>query len=286
MEHDIMKTDSKIALGALAVGVAAFFWARKHTKGTAGIGAVKRRIYKELSLAQQAGVDFTKPYDELTKDEIKALERVSHDTGYTETYYKSLQKAYNAISGTGRKYEDLLPTVSEYSRYLDIAQNQFGISREQARKKYGLYTIGQWNELLGIGETYDVTNADGDTVLTWIENPETHKGSVQVYDDPERYRALREAHDIEDERQWAAQNKSRAMDEMEVQLAEQRKRLKKAGRSSQMSLFGCGYTDDIERELYEIWREQIEYGETEYDYPTWRNVMGDEYVQDVIRYMR
>lgn len=37
-----MKTDSKIALVALAFGVAAFFWARKHTKGTAGIGAAKK----------------------------------------------------------------------------------------------------------------------------------------------------------------------------------------------------------------------------------------------------
>ena len=47
---------------------------------------------------------------------------------------------------------DMLPTVSEYSRFLDIAQNKFRISREQARKKYGLYTIGQWKRLLGIGK--------------------------------------------------------------------------------------------------------------------------------------
>ena len=39
-----MKTDSKIALGALAVGAAAFAWARKHTKGAAGIGATHYTI--------------------------------------------------------------------------------------------------------------------------------------------------------------------------------------------------------------------------------------------------
>ena len=46
-----MKEDTKIALGALAVGIAAFVWARKNTKGTSGIGAAKRRIYKEISLS-------------------------------------------------------------------------------------------------------------------------------------------------------------------------------------------------------------------------------------------
>lgn len=156
-----------------------------------GIGAVKRRIYKELSLAQQAGVDFTKPFDELSADEIEALERVSHDTGYTETYYKSLQKAYNAISG--------------------------------------------------IGEAYDVVNEDGETVLTWIENPDgTQTPVYRAADDAERYAALREAHDIEEDRIWAENNRAQAFEEREARLAEQRKRLRKAGRTSQMSLFGIG----------------------------------------------
>ena len=100
-----MKEDTKIALGALAVGITAFIWASKNTKGTSGIGAAKRRIYKEISLAQKAGVDFSKKYDELTTEEIEALENVSSKTGYTETYYKSLKKAYDAISGIGSTYD-------------------------------------------------------------------------------------------------------------------------------------------------------------------------------------
>lgn len=177
---------------ALLIGAGALWLISRKRNGVAGIGAArKRRIYKELSLAQQAGVDFTKPYEDLTEDEIESLQRVSNETGYTETYYKSLQKAYNAISG--------------------------------------------------IGEAYDVVDANGNTVLTWVEDPETQP-SVQhsAYDDPERYLALREAHDIEDERIWATEHAAQDLAEREARLAEQRRKLKKSGRSSQMALFGTG----------------------------------------------
>ena len=241
--------------------------------GVAGIGAArKRRIYKELSLAQQAGVDFTKPYEELTEDEIESLQRVSNETGYTETYYKSLQKAYNAISG--------------------------------------------------IGEAYDVVDADGNTVLTWVEDPQTQT-SVQhsAYDDPERYQALREAHDIEDERIWATEHAAQDLAEREARLAEQRRKLKKAGRSSQMALFGIGYTGArkpywygipsvqfishgewsdpeikyrgryynaavAENECYAIWRDLLEYGDTDLDFEEWMRTAGGEYLKsDVLPYM-
>lgn len=205
-------------------------FARKQ-KATSGIGAAKRRIFKELSLAQKAGVDFTKKYDELDEDEIKALEKVSSDTGYTETYYKSLKKAYDAVSG--------------------------------------------------IGTTYDVKDADGNTVLTWTDAPGDYR-----MDDSDRWRALREAHDIEDERQWATENAAQLLAEREARLAEQRKRIRKAGRSGQMALFGCGYTDEVEAELYEIWREQLEYGNTERDYDSWRLIYGDEFAKAyVLPYM-
>ena len=44
-------------------------------------------------------------------------------------------------------------------------------------------------------------------------------------------------------------------------------------------LNGCGYTPAQERELYEIWRELIEYGDTDMDYDTWRALAGDEYAR-------
>ena len=224
-----MKANSKIILGALA-GAAALLAIRRKT--VSGIGAVKRRIYKEISLAQQAGVDFTKKYEDLTDDEILALQRVSNDTGYTETYYKSLKKAYDAISG--------------------------------------------------IGEAYDVTDEDGNTVLTWIEDPE----AAAPVDESDRWQALLDARTIEDDRQYASENRIRDLEEREKRLAAQRRKLAKSGRTAQMALFGVGYIPAVERELYEIWREQIEYGDTDYDYDTWRKLVGDDYAQQyVLPYM-
>ena len=226
-----MKQINKIIGCAVLLG--ALIVAKRKTKGTSGIGAAKRRVFKELSLAQKAGVDFTKRYDELTPSEIKALQKVSNDTGYTETYYKSLKKAYDAISG--------------------------------------------------IGEAYDVMNADGDTILTWIEDPDgsSHTVTYNTNDDAERYRALLDAREIEADRDWEQQEKARKRDDLEAQLAEQRKRLKKAGRSSQMALFGVN-NQAIETELFEIWRELLEYGDTDYDFETWKRIYGDEYIKSSI----
>ena len=223
-----MKTNSKILLGLAAVVA---FVAAKH-KGASGVGATKRRIYKEISLAQQAGVDFTKSYDELDKDEIKALQKVSNDTGYTETYYKSLKKAYDAISG--------------------------------------------------IGEAYDVHDADGNKVLTWIEDPQPETYTPAYRPDDTDYDYLRQAHEIEDEIIWARENKQREFEEREKRLAAQRKRLAKNGRTSQMALFGIGYAPAVENELYEIWREQIEFDETPYDFDTWRKKFGADYARSVV----
>lgn len=44
----------------------------------------------------------------------------------------------------------MLPTISEYSSFLDRAMNKFNISRDEARNKYGKYTEEQWRELLKI----------------------------------------------------------------------------------------------------------------------------------------
>ena len=260
-----MKANSKIILGALA-GAVALLAIRKKT--VSGIGAAKRRIYKEISLAQKAGVDFTKKYEELTEDEIEALERVSSNTGYTETYYKGLKKAYDAISG--------------------------------------------------IGEAYDVTDEDGNTVLTWIEDPE----AAAPVDESDRWQALLDARTIEDDRQYASENRTRDLEEREKRLAAQRRKLAKSGRTAQMALFGCGYAaahkpfwygipsvqfiyhgewadpeiyyrgryynaTAAENELYEIWRNQIEYDETRYDFDEWMQKVGGDYLKtEVLPYMQ
>lgn len=122
---------------ALLIGAGALWLLRrKHTQAVGKVERVKRRIYKEVSMAQQAGVDFSKKFPELTTQERQALERVGHDVGwkqskrsvesgkpYVESYYGSLRRAWNAVSGIS-----------------------------------GIGTIA-----------YDVRDRDGNVVLTWTD---------------------------------------------------------------------------------------------------------------------
>lgn len=112
----------------------------KHPGGIGAIKRIKRRIYKEVSMAQDAGVDFSKKYEELTRAEIDALEHIGHELEwkqskrsiesgkpYAESYYNSLRRAWNAVSG-----------------------------------------------VQGIGRAWNVKDADGNLVLTWIEDAAAH----------------------------------------------------------------------------------------------------------------
>lgn len=133
-----MTTNTKILCAATIAGLI-ILCARK-AKGIGRVERIKRRIYKEVSLAQQAGVDFTKRYNELTQSEKAALERIGESVGwkqskraietgktYTESYYNSLRRAWNAVSGID-----------------------------------------------GVGATYHVRDANGNVCLTWIENAAAH----------------------------------------------------------------------------------------------------------------
>lgn len=127
-----------------AIGAVVLYFLGKHKKETtSGIGAaqrIKRRIYKEVSLAQDAGIDFSKKFNDLTSSEISALERAGQNAGwkqskrsiesgksYAEAYFNSLRRAWNAVSGVE-----------------------------------------------GIGRAYDVKDADGNVCLTWIEDAANH----------------------------------------------------------------------------------------------------------------
>lgn len=137
-----MSKNSNSTINWIAAGIGAYFvgsaiaGAIKRAKGIGKVERIKRRIYKEVSLAQDAGVDFSKKYAELTGAELDALQNVGEQVGwkqskrsiesgkpYTESYYGSLRRAWNAVSG-----------------------------------------------ISGIGATsYDVRNANGDVVLTWTD---------------------------------------------------------------------------------------------------------------------
>lgn len=137
----------------LLLGAGALFLAlgRKNRRAEQ-IGRIKRRIYKEVSLAQSAGVDFTKNFGDLTEDEIVVLESVGSDAGwkqskrsieagksYAESYYGSLRRAWNAVSG-----------------------------------------------VQGIGRAYNVKDADGNLVLTWIEDAAAHVARERELEEMEK----------------------------------------------------------------------------------------------------
>lgn len=103
-------------IGLLTIGLIGLaLWTKK--RGVSGIGKVervKRRIYKEIAAAQKLGVDFDLKYADLSNSQLNSLEEVGHMFGwkqtrrslesgrlYTEAYYNSLKRAYNAISGIG-----------------------------------------------------------------------------------------------------------------------------------------------------------------------------------------
>lgn len=43
---------------------------------------------------------------------------------------------------------DKLPFCSEYTRLLNVASFKFGLTMDECRDKFGLYTNRQWKELL------------------------------------------------------------------------------------------------------------------------------------------
>lgn len=46
------------------------------------------------------------------------------------------------------KTANVYPLINHYNDFLQKAINKFGITLNEARTKYGLFTYNQWNELL------------------------------------------------------------------------------------------------------------------------------------------
>lgn len=101
-------------IGLLTIGLIGLaLCTKKH--GVSGIGKPfkakhKRRIYREMEMAQQSGVDFLLPYVEQSDRAKHAiLELTKRHNGSSkripitdEKYFNQLRRAYNAISGIGR----------------------------------------------------------------------------------------------------------------------------------------------------------------------------------------
>lgn len=69
------------------------------------------------------------------------------------TCAQKLNKAYDKIWDSYHKQreknKDLLPTCTDYGYFLAEAVKKFKIPNLKARELYGLFTYGQWRELLG-----------------------------------------------------------------------------------------------------------------------------------------
>lgn len=50
-----------------------------------------------------------------------------------------------------RQHQESLPSCHLYGRYLEIAEEKLKITKDEARNKYGLYTVKQWEKLLQLG---------------------------------------------------------------------------------------------------------------------------------------
>lgn len=50
-----------------------------------------------------------------------------------------------------RQHQDSLPACHLYGRYLEIAEGKLGITKDEARTKYGQYTVKEWETLLKLG---------------------------------------------------------------------------------------------------------------------------------------
>lgn len=64
-----------------------------------------------------------------------------------EKYNRMLEKTFDHY----RQHQASLPSCHLYSRFLEIAEEKLNITKDEARSKYGLYTVAEWEKLLKLG---------------------------------------------------------------------------------------------------------------------------------------
>ena len=50
-----------------------------------------------------------------------------------------------------RQHQESLPGCHLYGRFLEMAEERLNITKDEARAKYGQYTVKQWEQLLKLG---------------------------------------------------------------------------------------------------------------------------------------
>jgi len=64
-----------------------------------------------------------------------------------EKHNRMLNKTFEFYNN----HQNSLPSTHLYGRYLDFAVEKLNISKDEARNKYGLYTVREWEKLLKLG---------------------------------------------------------------------------------------------------------------------------------------
>ena len=65
----------------------------------------------------------------------------------SQRHNRNLDRIFNDYTERQNK----LPPVILYSRFLEIAEEKLSISKDEARNKYGHYTVKEWETLLKLG---------------------------------------------------------------------------------------------------------------------------------------
>lgn len=65
-----------------------------------------------------------------------------------ERHNRMLEKAFETYYKIEAAKSDFLPTITDYSYFLDKAERKLKMTRDELRDKYGKLTYGQWKELL------------------------------------------------------------------------------------------------------------------------------------------
>lgn len=353
---------------------------KRKREGIGRIERIKRRIYKEVSLAQDAGVDFSKKYAELSSAELDALKHIGQDVvgwkqskrsiesgkPYTESYYASLRRAWNAVSGIegiGRVYNVkdangniCLTWIEDAAAHVeaerDIEEKRQRTLEAEERAAKARKSRQRTRRAIERGET-PVTNliTHGKAILEdaidlgekRVDEPEEPKTKQQqildkfpylkIMDDPSNpipakdvpfdfvlwkivknnmgeksyegaamaftSRAAAESAKAYMKRdvkgiitdEWYAFYE-RMRDEYDKRTGryaswhsykdDAQYLVKDINKVNLDKISGIGYAPDIETELFEIWREQLDYGDTDYDFDTWKRIYGDEYIKSSI----
>lgn len=64
-----------------------------------------------------------------------------------ERHNRMLEKTFEHY----RRHQESLPPAHLYGRFLEIAVEKLNITEQEARGKYGNYTVKQWEQLLNLG---------------------------------------------------------------------------------------------------------------------------------------